>query len=386
MDSNNNSISSLSEKALIERIIKLSKGRKSTLKGEYFNLIGDDCSVIRFEDKYLISTSDMLIETHHFPDQMSFFDMGFKAVTVNVSDLASMGAKPLGILISIGLYKDLKLAEFDEIFEGILSACDFYNIALLGGDTNDADEIIITGTAFGYTEKEPMMKYGLNRGDLVCLSGDIGFAALGFELLKRDEYNTIQTKQVKQTNQGKQNNQNYLINQNNQSNQNQSNLSENNNDIVDYSINKALKPIAKIKEGQILLDSNVKVATDITDGLGSELSSILESDKKYYLANNQTDQCSYNKGIRIYEEKLDINNDYLELSNRLGLDTLEMKLNIGEDFELVFIMPSKLKDSLNKILDFKVVGEVIDKNTLEIVLSDGDIVKLSTKGYDHFKS
>ncbi|WP_461461893.1 thiamine-phosphate kinase, partial [Methanobrevibacter sp.] len=152
MDSNNNSISSLSEKALIERIIKLSKGRKSTIKGEYFNLIGDDCSVIRFGDKYLISTSDMLIETHHFPENMSFFDMGFKSVTVNVSDLASMGAKPLGILISIGLYKDLKLSEFDEIFEGILSACDFYNIALLGGDTNDADEIIITGTALGYSD------------------------------------------------------------------------------------------------------------------------------------------------------------------------------------------------------------------------------------------
>lgn len=372
MDSNNNSISSLSEKALIERIIKLSKGRKSTLKGEYFNLIGDDCSVIRFENKYLISTSDMLIETHHFPKEMSFFDMGFKSVTVNVSDLASMGAKPLGILISIGLYKDLKLSEFDEIFEGILSACDFYNIALLGGDTNDADEIIITGTAFGYTEKEPMMKYGLNRGDLVCLSGEIGFAALGFELLKRDEYNTIQT---------------------NQANQSESNLTnhsnpkdKSNNDIVDYSIKKALKPIAKINEGQILLDSNIKVATDITDGLGSELSSILESDKKHYFASNQTNQCSYNKGIRIYEEKLDINKDYLDLLNRLGLNTLEMKLNIGEDFELVFIMPPELKDSLNKLLDFKVVGEVIDKNTLEIVLSDGDIVNLSTKGYDHFKS
>lgn len=381
MDSNNNSISSLSEKALIERIIKLSKGRKSTIKGEYFNLIGDDCSVIRFEDKYLISTSDMLIETHHFPEKMSFFDMGFKSVTVNVSDLASMGAKPLGILISIGLYKDLKLSEFDEIFEGILSACDFYNIALLGGDTNDADEIIITGTAFGYTEKEPMMKYGLNRGDLVCLSGEIGYAALGFELLKRDEYNTIQTNQDKQTNQGKQNNKIYLTNQSNQSN-----LSENNNDIVDYSINKALKPIAKIDEGQILLDSNVKVATDITDGLGSELASILESDKKHYLANNQSGESSYNKGIRIYEEKLDINKDYLEISNRLGLDTLKMKLNIGEDFELVFIMPPELKDSLNKLLDFKVIGEVIDKNTLEIVLSDGEIVNLSTKGYDHFKS
>lgn len=378
MDSNNNSISSLSEKALIERIIKLSKGRKSTLKGEYFNLIGDDCSVIKFEDKYLISTSDMLIETHHFPKEMSFFDMGFKSVTVNVSDLASMGAKPLGILISIGLYKDLKLSEFDEIFEGILSACDFYNIALLGGDTNDADEIIITGTALGYTEKEPMMKYGLNRGDLVCISGEIGYAALGFELLKRGEYNKIQTKQSKQTNQDNQS-------QSNQTNYgNQSNKSI--NDIVDYSINKALKPIAKINEGQILLDSNVKVATDITDGLGSELAFILESDKNYYLENNQTGESSYNKGIRIYEEKLDINKDYLELSNRLDLNTLEMKLNIGEDFELVFIMPSKLKDSLNKLLDFKVVGEVIDKNTLEIVLSDGEIVNLSTKGYDHFKS
>lgn len=378
MDSNNNSISSLSEKALIERIIKLSKGRKSTIKGEYFNLIGDDCSVIRFEDKYLISTSDMLIETHHFPENMSFFDMGFKSVTVNVSDLASMGAKPLGILISIGLYKDLKLSEFDEIFEGILSACDFYNIALLGGDTNDADEIIITGTALGYTEKEPMMKYGLNSGDLVCISGEIGYAALGFELLKRDEYNKIQTKQSKQTNQDNQS-------QSNQTNYgNQSNKSI--NDIVDYSINKALKPIAKINEGQILLDSNVKVATDITDGLGSELSSILESDKKHYFASNKTNQYSYNKGIRIYEEKLDINKDYLDLSSRLGLNTLEMKLNIGEDFELVFIMPSKLKDSLNKLLDFKVIGEVIDKNTLEIVLSDGDIVNLSTKGYDHFKS
>lgn len=378
MDSNNNSISSLSEKALIERIIKLSKGRKSTIKGEYFNLIGDDCSVIRFEDKYLISTSDMLIETHHFPENMSFFDMGFKSVTVNVSDLASMGAKPLGILISIGLYKDLKLSEFDEIFEGILSACDFYNIALLGGDTNDADEIIITGTALGYTEKEPMMKYGLNSGDLVCISGEIGYAALGFELLKRDEYNKIQTKQSKQTNQDNQS-------QSNQTNYgNQSNKSI--NDIVDYSINKALKPIAKINEGQILLDSNVKVATDITDGLGSELSSILESDKKHYFASNKTNQYSYNKGIRIYEEKLDINKDYLDLLSRLGLNTLEMKLNIGEDFELVFIMPSKLKDSLNKLLDFKVIGEVIDKNTLEIVLSDGDIVNLSTKGYDHFKS
>ncbi len=349
MDSNNKSISSLSEKALIERIIKLSKSKSSTLNEDYFNLIGDDCSVILFEDKYLITTSDMLTQKHHFPSEMSFYNMGFKAVTVNVSDLSSMGAKPLGILISIGLYKDLKLNEFDEIFEGILDACDYYNIALLGGDTNDADEIIITGTAIGYTEKLPMMKYGFNIGDLVCLTGKLGFAALGFELLKRDEYN------------------------------------QTNNDIIEYSINKALKPIAKLDDGQILLDSNVKVATDITDGLGSELESLLESDKKYYLANNQTDESSYVKGIRIYEEKLDIANDYLELSDRLDLYALEMVLNIGEDFELVFIIPSDAKESLSKLLDFKVIGEVTDKNTLEILLSDGDIENLSTKGYDHFK-
>ena len=353
MDSNNKSISSLSEKSLIERIIKLSESKNSTLKDEYFNLIGDDCSVILFEDKYLITTSDMLIQKHHFPNEMSFYNMGFKAVTANVSDLASMGAKTLGILISIGLYKDLKLNEFDEIFKGILAGCDFYNIPLLGGDTNDADEIIITGTAIGYTDKKPMMKYGFNPGDLICLTGKVGFAALGFELLKKEEYANNQSKQ--------------------------------NNDIIDYSINKALNPIAKLKEGQILLDLNVKVATDITDGLGSELASLLESDKKYCLSNNQIDENSYSKGIRIYEEKLDISSDYLELSDKFGLDKLQMQLNIGEDFEILFIIPSKIKEFLTKQLDFKVIGEIIDKNTLEIVLSNGDLENLSTNGYDHFK-
>ena len=351
MDSNNHTISSLSEKDLIERIIKLSQSSASTLKNDYFNLIGDDCSVILFEDKYLISTSDMLIEQTHFPKEMSFFDMGFKAVTVNVSDLASMGAKPLGILISIGLYKDLKISEFDEIYRGILSGCDYYNIPLLGGDTNNSDEIIITGTAIGFTEKKPMMKYGFNLGDNVCITDKVGLASLGFHLLKKG----------------------YNFPNNNQ-----------NNKIIIESINKALKPIAKMSEGQKLLDMNVKIATDITDGLASELKSLIEADKKYFLLNNQTDKDLYNKGFRIYEEKLDITSDYLEITDKLNLDKFQLQLNIGEDFELLFIIPPNMIEDLKEDLDFKIIGEVTDKNTLEIVLSNGNIKKLDTKGYDHF--
>lgn len=117
----------------------------------------------------------------HFPDNMSYFDMGFKAVTVNVSDLAAMGAEPLGFLLAIALPKDLKIDSFKEIIEGVLSACDYYEIPLIGGDTNEASEIIITGTALGITDS-PLMKDSYEKGDLIAVTGEIGHAALGFEL------------------------------------------------------------------------------------------------------------------------------------------------------------------------------------------------------------
>lgn len=336
------SISSLGEKGLIERIIDLSSKRKSYSDDYFLNRIGDDCSVIKFQNKYLITSTDMLIQEYHFPDEMSYYDMGFKAVTVNVSDLASMGAKPLGFLMSVALKRDIKVSEFDELLEGVLDACDFYNIPLLGGDTNDSDGIIISGTAIGYTDKEPMMKYGFDVGDLVCVTGRLGLAALGFQLLNLDYPKSKTSKDA---------------------------------------LERALKPISRLEEGMKLLDLGVKTATDITDGLASEFQELINSDRKYneFIKKNS----KYNKGIRIFEDKLPIDEEYKSVVKDLNLDLYDLVLHTGEDFELIFIIPKRMRKDIEKYMDFYVIGEITDSNTLEIVPLNGEIKTLSSNGYEH---
>ena len=163
-------VSDIGEKELINYILSQSS-----------DIIADDTAVTPLSNSNLISTCDMLIESKHFPEGMSYFDMGFKSVTVNVSDLAAMGADPLAFLLSIAVYRDLEVDDFKEIIKGVISACEYYGIPLIGGDTNEASEIIISGTALGLCDN-PLMKNTSNEGDLICLTGNVGLAALGFEL------------------------------------------------------------------------------------------------------------------------------------------------------------------------------------------------------------
>ena len=270
------------------------------------------------KDLNLISTTDMLIQSKHFPKTMSFFQMGFKAVTVNVSDLAAMGAKPLGFLLSIAIPKSLNFNDFKEIIDGVLKACEFYEIPLIGGDTNQADEIIISGTALGLNDKS-LMKNTYNNNDLIAITGDVGLAALGF-------YS---------------NNPKYLEN--------------------------ILKPIARIKEGIILNENGATSCTDITDGLGSELHEMFNS-----------------KGMLIYEDKLEISDEFKKIANSLGLNYLNLVFGFGEDFELLFTIPKDKVNQLKDKLDFKVIGEVVDSSKINLVLSNGEIKEIPQDGYDHF--
>ena len=171
-------VSDIGEKELVRYIIANSK-----------DITPDDTAITKLTDSNLISTCDMLIQSRHFPKNMSYFDMGFKSVTVNVSDLAAMGAEPLGFLLSIAIPKDLDVNCFKEIIAGVLSACDYYAIPLIGGDTNEAYEIIISGTALGLSDN-PLMKDTYDKGDLIAVTGDIGLAALGFELETLDNIYT----------------------------------------------------------------------------------------------------------------------------------------------------------------------------------------------------
>ena len=303
-------VSDIGEKELVRYIIANSK-----------DITPDDTAVTNFNGNNLISTCDMLIQSRHFPEKMSYFDMGFKSVTVNVSDLAAMGAKPLGFLLSIALPKDLELNSFKQIIEGVLSACNYYSIPLIGGDTNEASEIIISGTALGFCDK-PLMKDTYNIGDLVVVTGDIGIAALGFNLDSMDN----------------------------------------------IYVNKVLKPIARLREGILNNDAGATSATDITDGLACELH---EMKKDGF-------------GFMIYEERLDVSEEYKEISNQLNLNYLDLILHVGEDFELIFTIS---KDNLKNLdIDYKVIGKVTSSDKVEITLENNIIEEIENKGYEHYVS
>lgn len=302
-------VSDIGEKELVRYIIANSR-----------DITPDDTAITRLNDSNLISTCDMLIQSRHFPENMSYFDIGFKSVTVNVSDLAAMGAEPLGFLLSLAIPKDLEVDSFKQIIEGVLSACDHYSIPLIGGDTNEAYEIIISGTALGLSDN-PLMKDTYEIGDLIAVTGDIGLAALGFELETLDN---IYTK-------------------------------------------KSLKPEARIREGLILKDF-ASSATDITDGLASELYEIKRD----------------GFGFVIFEEFLGITDEYKQISEKLNLDYLDLILHVGEDFELLFTIS---KENLEKLpIDCKVIGEVTDSDVVELALENGFIEEIENRGYEHYVS
>lgn len=303
-------VSDIGEKELVRYIIANSK-----------EITPDDCAITALGKNNLISTCDMLIQSRHFPESMSYFEMGFKSVTVNVSDLASMGSKPLGFLLSIAIPKDLSLDSFKEILEGVLDACSYYSIPLIGGDTNEASEIIISGTAFGLCDS-PMLKNTYSEGDLIAVTGDIGLAALGFNLESMDN---IYAK-------------------------------------------KALKPIARLKEGIAIKDAGATSATDITDGLASELYEIKKD----------------GFGFMIYEEMLGISKEYREICEKMNLNCLDLILHVGEDFELLFTIS---KDNLEKLdIDYKVIGEVNSSDVVEITLENGFVDEIENRGYEHYVS
>ena len=375
MKSNQIKVSEIGEKGLIERIIEKSKTCPScgfdydSGLSNYATSIGDDSALTKIDiddNSYLVTSTDMLIQSSHFPKGMTYFQMGYKSVVVNVSDLASMGAENIGFLLNIAIPKGMFLDDFDDLICGTIRACDNYKIPLIGGDTNEANEIIISGTAIGQVDKDKaLMKYGFEKGDLVCISDELGYAALGFELLalKEKDLDIYQDRIDK--------------------------IKEIDSTIIDLALLKALKPEAKYDEGHILREHNTAnnriSATDITDGLASEFYEILNSDRKYSKLNDSISSNSYSKGIRIYEEKLPVEDEFKEIADILGLNYLDLFLHVGEDFEFLFTINKELDDQLSREMHYYAIGEITDNNTVEILLSNGQIQKISSRGYQHLK-
>ncbi|MDI9623271.1 MAG: thiamine-phosphate kinase [Methanothermobacter sp.] len=329
-------VSDLGEKRLIKRIIA---NIKLHLKDFNIKGLGDDAALIDMGKEYIVATTDLLRQTSHFPKAMTHEQMGWKSVTVNISDLAAMGAEPVGFLVSMGLPVHMKVEEFDELLRGILKACNHYKIPLIGGDTKEADEIILAGAAIGRTLKEDaLLKSGSRDGDLVGVTGQLGLAAAGIKILLHN---------IKETP-----------------------LAD---DILSKIMDHALKPKARLKEAIILAKSHlVNAATDITDGLVSELNELINATPN-------------NIGIRLYEEKLPIPKEVEDIAKLIGEDPLELGIYYGEDFELLFTIPPENVIPLRDQLDFHIIGEVTKTGTIEIVDKEGRTYIPPVKGYEHLR-
>jgi len=334
-------VSDIGEKELIKRILK--KSSSNIVKNSFFdnkaiNSFKDDAALINFGDKYLVATSDILFKSAHFPDEMTYEQIGKKVVTANVSDLAAMGAKPLGIIIAVGLPKEMLLNDFDNLIGGILEGCTEYEMSLIGGDTNESGELTISGTCLGIVGKdEVLMKDGSNPGDIVAVTGPLGLAAAGFEILFNEE---IELKDL---------------------NGNHKNIA----------LKHALNPEAKSKEGVLLAKSGfITSCTDITDGLASEIGELVNASTQGI-------------GITIFEEMIPLDSTVLEIARKVNKNPLEFILYYGEDFELLLTIDKDNFKEISAEIPLYQIGEVTSSSKMTIVKNNGQEEKLEPRGYEH---
>ncbi|WP_297498862.1 thiamine-phosphate kinase [Thermococcus sp.] len=284
--------------------------------------LGDDAGAVRFGDEWLVATNDMLVGKTDVPDIMTPEQVGFKAVTMNVSDVAAMGAKPMGFLFSLGVPWDVERDYLEGIAEGIEKGLEFYGVPVLSADTNEADDLIIDGVALGITERL-LTRSGARPGDLVCVTGDLGRAVAGYLVWR--EGLEVPGKTRKSL------------------------------------YKKFLEPKARVIEG-VKLGGIANSAIDVSDGLAKELHLLAEM-----------------SGVKIElsSEKLPIGDDVVEVAELLGRDPVELALSSGEEFELVFTVEQEKASCLD--FKFSVIGRVFEGSGVYI---DGK--PLPPLGWEHF--
>ena len=342
MPSEKQRISELGEKKLIKRLLKRSMNTpfKSTFFDEQtFNSLSDDAALLNFGDNYLVATTDLLTRSAHFPKEMSYQQIGKKIVTVNVSDLAAMGANSVGIIIAMGLPDNLAVSDFDDIIEGILEACQKYGLNLIGGDINESEELTLCGTCLGVVKKDKvLMKSGAREGDIIAITGPLGLAATGFEVLFAGE-----------------------------------NLQNLDQETKNKLIKNAVEPEAQPYKGLKLAKSGfVTSATDITDGLLSEMGEMIDSNKS-------------DIGFKFFEELLPIPAEVIEISGMLDKNPLEMALNYGEEFELLITVQKDKFDLIKDAIGLNKIGFVTRSGQIHMVNKEGETNILIPRGYEHFK-
>lgn len=337
------SLSSLGEFGLIDHLTKhFSLQHVTSVKG-----VGDDAAVLESSEKQTVVTTDLLVEGVHFDlSYMPLKHLGYKAVMVNLSDVYAMNAEAEQITVSIAVSNRFTLEAVEELYAGIQLACNTYKIDLIGGDTTSSNKgILISITAIGKAAKEDIVyRDGAKPTDLIVVSGDLGGAYLGLQVLERE-------KQVFEVNP-----------------QNQPDLEN-----YSYIIERQLKPEARKDIPRLLKDLEVKPTSmiDISDGLSSEIFHI----------------CTQSKvGCKIYEDKFPLDPQVISTCEEFDIDSTMVALSGGEDYELLFTVSINDFDKIKGNPHLTVIGHITEKNQgLNLVTRANQEIALKAQGWNSFE-
>lgn len=309
--------------------------------------IGDDCAVIDPQGKKLVVTTDVLAEGVHFNlGYVPLKHLGYKAVVVNLSDVAAMNATPTQILVSLAVSNRFPVEALDEIYEGIALACKRYNVDLVGGDTTSSTSgLVMSITAMGLEDSDKIVQRSTAKvNDLLVVTGDLGGAYLGLQILEREH--SV-----------------YLANPNMQPEM----------EGYDYILERQLKPEARTDIKKTLEELGVKPTSmiDISDGLSSEILHLSDQSKV---------------GFRLYEDKIPMDSLTISTAEELNLNPVMCALNGGEDFELLFTISPEDFEKIRNHPDFSIIGHTVDLEQGNFLVARGsnELIALNAQGWDAF--
>lgn len=336
-------ISELGEFGLIDHLTKKIKySGKDLVMG-----IGDDTAVYKTGSICNLVTTDLLVEGIHFDlIYTPLKHLGYKAVVVNLSDIYAMNGEPKYITISLAISGKFSVNAIEELYEGILLACERFNVKLIGGDTTSSlSGLFINITAIGQAKEEDITyRSGANKNDLICVSGDLGAAYLGLQLLEREKQLFLSDTEIQPKLTG-----------------------------FEYIIERQLKPEPRRDIINNLRKSGIKPTSmiDISDGLSSELLHICKNS---------------GLGCKIFEDKIPVNSQSIEAAEMFRLDTSLAALNGGEDYELLFTIPLDKKEEIEKISDVSIIGYMCDeKEGKYFATRNGVELELKAQGWNPLK-
>lgn len=334
-------ISELGEFGLIDRLTNsIVSKNSSTVLG-----IGDDAANLDFDNKEVLVTTDLLLEGVHFDVRyVPLKHLGYKSAIVNFSDIYAMGGQPKQILVSLGVSSRFTVENIDEIYAGIKIACDSYGVDIVGGDTSaSVTGLIISITCIGEAEKGKTIKRsGAKPTDLICVSGDLGAAYMGLQLLERENQVAAGAgKDFQPDFAGK-----------------------------EYILERQLKPEARKDVIEMLRKEDIRPTSmiDVSDGLSSELLHICKSS---------------GVGCRVFEDKIPIDFQTALMAEEFNMNLITAAMNGGEDYELLFTVPLIDREKVERLKGVTMIGYITEASLgANLVTRDGNEIPIKAQGWN----